>query len=109
MYGHLSFKISYLHLLSPSTFQKHTYLTPFCITHGTWSFFYASPCTSNKYTDRHRNYQYNESNEIYNLILNLLKTKRNLVNNNNNNNNIFHCKWAVARWQWLLCMYINMK
>jgi hypothetical protein len=19
----------------------------------------------------------------------------------NNNNNIFHCKWAVARWQWL--------
>ena len=27
--------------------------------------------------------------------------------NNNYNNNIF--KWAVARWQWLLCMYINMK
>jgi len=24
-------------------------------------------------------------------------------------NNIFNCKWAVARWQWLLCMYINMK
>jgi len=30
-------------------------------------------------------------------------------NNNNNNNNIFHCKWTVTRWQWLLCMYINMK
>ena len=30
-------------------------------------------------------------------------------NNNNNNNNIFNCKWAVTRWQWLLCMYINMK
>jgi len=28
---------------------------------------------------------------------------------NNNNSNIFNCKWAVARWQWLLCMYINMK
>jgi len=28
---------------------------------------------------------------------------------NNNNNNIFNCKWAVTRWQWLLCMYINMK
>jgi hypothetical protein len=28
---------------------------------------------------------------------------------NNNNNNIFDCKWAVARWQWLLCTYINMK
>ena len=26
-----------------------------------------------------------------------------------NNNNIFNCKWAVARWQWSLCMYINMK
>jgi len=25
---------------------------------------------------------------------------------NNNNNNIFNCKWAVTRWQWLLCMYI---
>jgi hypothetical protein len=23
----------------------------------------------------------------------------------NNNNNKFKCKWAVARWQWLLCMY----
>ena len=21
---------------------------------------------------------------------------------------IFNCKWAVAPWQWLLCMYINM-
>ena len=30
-------------------------------------------------------------------------------NNNNNNNNIFNCKWAAARWQWVLCMYINMK
>jgi len=30
-------------------------------------------------------------------------------NNNNNNNNIFNCKWAVIWWQWLLCMYINMK
>ena len=30
-------------------------------------------------------------------------------NNNNNSNNIFNCKWAVPRWQWLLCMYINMK
>jgi hypothetical protein len=30
-------------------------------------------------------------------------------NNNNNNNNLFNCKRAVARWQWLLCMYINMK
>jgi len=33
-------------------------------------------------------------------------------NNNdddNNNNNIFNCKWAVTRWQWLLCMYIIMK
>jgi len=29
--------------------------------------------------------------------------------NNNNNNNTFNCKWALARWQWLLCMYINMK
>jgi hypothetical protein len=29
--------------------------------------------------------------------------------NNNNNNNIFNCKWAVTQWQWLLCMYINMK
>jgi hypothetical protein len=27
----------------------------------------------------------------------------------NNNNNIFNCKWAVTRWQWLICMYINMK
>jgi len=27
----------------------------------------------------------------------------------NNNNNKFNCKWAVTRWQWLLCMYINMK
>jgi hypothetical protein len=25
------------------------------------------------------------------------------------NNNIFNCKWAVTRWQWLLCVYINMK
>ena len=25
------------------------------------------------------------------------------------NNNIFNCKWAVTQWQWLLCMYINMK
>jgi len=25
------------------------------------------------------------------------------------NNNIFNCKWAVTPWQWLLCMYINMK
>jgi len=25
------------------------------------------------------------------------------------NNNIFECKWAVTRWQWLLCTYINMK
>jgi len=24
-------------------------------------------------------------------------------------NNIFNCKWAVTRWQWLLCMYINVK
>jgi hypothetical protein len=23
--------------------------------------------------------------------------------------NIFDCKWAVTWWQWLLCMYINMK
>jgi len=23
--------------------------------------------------------------------------------------NIFNRKWAVTRWQWLLCMYINMK
>jgi hypothetical protein len=30
-------------------------------------------------------------------------------NNNNNNNNIFNCQWAVARWQWLLCIYINVK
>jgi len=30
-------------------------------------------------------------------------------NNNNNNNNIFDCKWPVTWWQWLLCMYINMK
>ena len=30
-------------------------------------------------------------------------------NNNNNNNNKFNCKWAVARWQWLQCMYMNMK
>jgi hypothetical protein len=30
-------------------------------------------------------------------------------NNNNNNNNLFNCKWAVARWQWLLCIYIIMK
>jgi hypothetical protein len=22
-----------------------------------------------------------------------------------NNNNISNCKWAVTRWQWLLCMY----
>jgi len=22
---------------------------------------------------------------------------------------IVNCKWAVTRWQWLLCMYINMK
>jgi len=22
---------------------------------------------------------------------------------------IINCKWAIARWQWLLCMYINMK
>ena len=29
--------------------------------------------------------------------------------NNNSNNNIFNCKWAVARWQWLLCTYINEK
>ena len=29
--------------------------------------------------------------------------------NNNNNNNTFNCKWAVAQWQWLQCMYINMK
>ena len=29
--------------------------------------------------------------------------------NNNNNNNIFNCKWAVTRWQWLLCMYIHIK
>ena len=21
---------------------------------------------------------------------------------------IFDCKWAVTRWQWLICMYINM-
>jgi len=26
-----------------------------------------------------------------------------------NSNNIFNCKQAVTRWQWLLCMYINMK
>jgi len=26
-----------------------------------------------------------------------------------NNNKKFNCKWAVTRWQWLLCMYINMK
>ena len=26
-----------------------------------------------------------------------------------NNNNIFTRKCAVTRWQWLLCMYINMK
>jgi hypothetical protein len=24
-------------------------------------------------------------------------------------NNKFNCKWAVTWWQWLLCMYINMK
>ena len=30
-------------------------------------------------------------------------------NYNNNNNNTFNCKWAVARWQWLLCTYVNMK
>jgi len=24
------------------------------------------------------------------------------------NNNIFNYKWAVTRWQWLFCMYINM-
>jgi hypothetical protein len=30
-------------------------------------------------------------------------------NNNNNNNNIFNCKLAVARWQWLLYRYINIK
>jgi hypothetical protein len=30
-------------------------------------------------------------------------------NDNNNNNNIFNCKLAVTRWQWLLCMHINMK
>ena len=29
--------------------------------------------------------------------------------NSNNDNNIFDCKWAVTRWQWLLCMYINVK
>jgi len=28
---------------------------------------------------------------------------------NNNNNNKFNCNWAVARWQWLLCVYINKK
>jgi len=22
---------------------------------------------------------------------------------------IIDCKWAITRWQWLLCMYINMK
>ena len=37
------------------------------------------------------------------------------MNNNNTNtttttnNSIFNCKWAVDQWQWLLCMYINMK
>jgi len=39
---------------------------------------------------------------------NQLKTTYN-NNNNNNNNNKSNCKWAVTRWQWLLCMYINMK
>jgi hypothetical protein len=24
-------------------------------------------------------------------------------------NNIFNCKWTITRWQWLLCLYINMK
>jgi len=28
---------------------------------------------------------------------------------NSYNNNIFNYKWAVTRWQWLLCMYVNMK
>ena len=23
--------------------------------------------------------------------------------------NVFNCKWAVTRWQWLYCMYMNMK
>jgi hypothetical protein len=30
-------------------------------------------------------------------------------NNNNSNNNIFNCQCAVARWQWLLFIYINVK
>jgi hypothetical protein len=30
-------------------------------------------------------------------------------NNNNDNNNIFTRKCAVALWQWLLCIYINVK
>jgi len=28
---------------------------------------------------------------------------------NDDDDDIFNCKWAVARWQWLLCMYIYMK
>ena len=29
--------------------------------------------------------------------------------NNNNNNNIFNCKWAVARWQWLMADFVFLK
>jgi len=35
------------------------------------------------------------------------KLRSEKFDDNNNDNNIF--KLAVARWQWLLCMYINMK
>ena len=30
-------------------------------------------------------------------------------NNNDNDNKMFNWKWAIARWQWVLCVYINMK
>ena len=42
-------------------------------------------------------------------LCHLLHSPVNSNSNSNNNNNIFNCKCAVTRWQWLLCMYINMK
>ena len=39
----------------------------------------------------------------------LHKGDDNVDDDDDNNNNIFNCKWAVVRWQWLLCMYINME
>jgi len=36
------------------------------------------------------------------------KLRSEKFDNDDDDDDIFDCKWAVTRWQWLLCMYINM-